>query len=727
MADEQPGALAEDLDKPATNTAELAKKWIAEIAASEKAQAKWVARSKKIERIYNDERDITESRQRKFNILWSNVETLRPAVYMQTPKAQAQRRYHDRDPVARLASMLLERCLETSCELYDFDVQIEQAVRDRLLCGRGQAWVFYDPEFAGAGAEAMLVYENAVSEYVPWQDFLHSVCRTWAENRWVARAFYKTRKEVAEWLKTLGLDPSVAAKLKMDVANEGDKSDEGLKDERSKCKLWEVWDKDSRQVIYVAPSSNEDAIVGMRPPPVKYRDFWPCPRPLLATHTSKSLIPTPDYALYQDQAEELNRCSERIGVLQKALKVVGVYAAESAELAELIEAGDNRMIAVKNWAMFAEGGGAKGRIEWFPVEQVAETLKGLYEIREQAKQTLYEVSGIGDILRGASDPNETLGAQKIKTQWGSLRVRRIQKDVMRFAADLMRLKAEVISEQFQDRTILQMAGVDQELLEKYIPPPPPPQMPPQAQPQPGQPPDPVAQMQQQAQMAAMQQAQRQAQIQATQQFMAQVFKLLRDDTSRSFRIDVETDSTLEPDQTEEKQNAIEFMTAMTGFMEKAAPMAAASPEAAKLVGELLLFGVRRFDKVDQLEQVIEQAVEAAAKPKGPPPPSPEEMKAKADIAAKQADAQIKAKVADANIQAKGQEAQMKMAAQMQTAALDKQIAEMEMMMAARQSDAELQAMWAKLNMELQATKAKTDASIEATRAKAEAEPAGDAD
>lgn len=644
MADLAPSAVADDLEKPATDQAQLAKKWIAEIAASEKQQSKWMTRAKKVEKIYNDERDVSSDRSRKFNILWSNVETLRPAVYMNTPKARAVRRYRDKDPVARLASMLLERCLQTSCELYDFDVQMDQAVRDRLVPGRGQVWIFYVPEFVGQGDKAMLAYESVVSEYVAWQDFLHSVCRSWSENRWVGRAFYKTRAELKKWLTELQLDPSAADTATMDVSTTGEKTDDGLKDERSKCKVWEVWDKDGGQVVYVAPGSSEDAILGTRPPPVKFRDFWPCPRPMLATTTSGSLIPTPDYALYQDQAEELNQISARISVLQKALKVAGVYASDSAELAQLIESGDNRMIAIKNWAMFAEGGGVKGRIEWYPVDIVAVVLKTLYEMREQAKQTLYEVSGIGDILRGESDPNETATAQGIKAKWGGQRVRRIQKDVQRFAADIMRLKAEVIAEQFKFQSITSMAGLDDDLLAKYMPPAPTP--PQQQQPQPGQPPmDPaVAQMQAQAQQQAAQQMQRQAAM----QFMSQVEKLLRDDTSRSFRIDVETDSTLEADKQEEKQIAVEFMTAMAAFLQQAAPLAAAGPGAAKMVGGLLNWAVRRFDKVDELEQLIEAATEEAAQPKPGPPPDPKVAadmeKAKGDQALKNKEIDSKEKI-----------------------------------------------------------------------------------
>jgi len=682
MAETEVSNEVDDLDKAAKNDAANAKKWIAEIQAAEKSQAKWVERVKKIEKTYNDERDGRLDRARKFNILWSNVETLRPAVYMQTPKAKAVRRYHDRDPLARFASMLIERSVETSCELYDFDNSMDQAVRDRLVVGRGQAWVFYEPGIVGEGDAATLAYESVIADYVPWQDFIHSVARTWSEVWWVGRWFHKSRRELRDWLKERGLDESKAAQVAMDVSPEGDRTEEGLRDERARARILEVWNKRDGKVIYVAPGSGDKAILGEVDPPVRFRDFFPCPRPLLATTTAKSLIPTPDYALYQDQAEELNRVTGRIGVLQKALKVVGVYASETKELAQMLEASDNHMIPVSNWAMFAEGGGAKGRIEWFPIEQVVIVLEKLYLIREQAKQTLYEVSGIGDILRGATDPDETATAQGIKAKWGSLRVRRIQKDVQRFAADIMRLKAEVITEQFQFRNVLQMAGVDEELIGKYVPQPPMPEAPPQ---QPGMSPDPMRQ-----QMMAAQA--KQAHQQAVMAFMAKAEELLKDDTARNFRIDVETDSTLEPDMAEEKQTAVEFMSAMMAFMKEAAPMIAQGPEAAKMVGEILLFGVRRFDKVDQLEQTIEQAVEAAAKPR-PPQPNPDEMKAKADIEMKKASLMIDARKADQEMKHKEGRAvldsQIKMQESQVDLALKREAGEQSMDIAAQSAAAKM--------------------------------------
>jgi len=368
----------DDLDKATKGVADLAKKWIAEIQAAEKQQTKWVERAKKIEKLYADERDGRADRTRKFNILWSNVETLRPAVYMQTPKARAVRRYKDKDPEARFGALLLERGVETSCELYDFDHTMDQAVRDRLVVGRGQAWIYYVPNIVGEGGDQALAYEDVQADYVCWPDFIHSVSRTWTEVWWVGRWFYKSRAELKTWMRERGLDEAKASLVAMDVSPEGDKTEEGLKDERARARILEVWNKRDGEVLYVAPGSGSQAILGRVPPPVSFRDFFPCPRPMLATTTAKSLIPTPDYALYQDQAEELNRLTARIDALAKAVGVKGVYSSDSTELAQLIESESGKMIPVKNWAMFAEGGGAKNRIEWFPIEQVVEALKVLY-------------------------------------------------------------------------------------------------------------------------------------------------------------------------------------------------------------------------------------------------------------------------------------------------------------------------------------------------------------
>ena len=52
----------------------------------------------------------------------------------------------DSDPVGRLASTMLERVVEYEVTQFnDFDSAMRGVVEDRLLPGRGTAWVRYEP------------------------------------------------------------------------------------------------------------------------------------------------------------------------------------------------------------------------------------------------------------------------------------------------------------------------------------------------------------------------------------------------------------------------------------------------------------------------------------------------------------------------------------------------------------------------------------------------------
>jgi hypothetical protein len=74
-------------------------------------------------------------------------------------------------------------------------------------------------------------------------------------------------------------------------------------------------------------------------------------------------------------------------------------------------------------------------IQWLPVQQIAETLVQLYNARDRVKAALYEITGIGDIMRGMTNPQETLGAQELKANFATRRIVPQQKELARFARD----------------------------------------------------------------------------------------------------------------------------------------------------------------------------------------------------------------------------------------------------------------------------------------------------
>lgn len=552
--------------------AKLGRFWSTEIRAAEGRERTWRDRGDKIIKRYLDKDRSKRSEARRFNILHSNVQTILPSVYGQTPKPSVKRRFNDQDSVARDAAQVLERALSGCAELYDIDPIIERAVLDRLLPGRGQIWTVYEPYMAddGMGGE-IKVDEKVYLAHVHWKDYLQSPGRDESEIWWKARRIYLTRQEmVAEFGK------EVAYSVKLDHSPEGEKHSKETEEQVKKAAVWEVWDKRSGMVLHVAPASEESGLLKQQPAPLKLEGFFPCPPALLGTSAGDDLIPTPDYVIYQDQADELDELTERIGLLQKAIAVRGLYNSSSMAVGRLLsETAKNEMIAVDQWAIFKEGGGTQGNVEWLPFDQVAQALVALEQLRDKRKADLYEISGIADVMRGSSDAGETATAQQIKANWGSKRVRRLQKDVQRFVRDCFRLKAEVMAEMFEPQTLFALAGM--------------------------------------------------MNTQPEQQ--AAVAQLLRDQRARLYRIEIETDSTIEPDEQEEKAAAVEFTTAVTGFLKEAGAIAGGSPAMRKLMGDLLMFSVRRFPKATGLEESIESAMkgleeEAMQAAQQPPPPDP---------------------------------------------------------------------------------------------------------
>jgi len=685
-------------DKPVGS----ARYWLGEIATAKRAHAPWHSRGDKVIRRYKDEGNAREMMQgaggrgRKMAMLWSNVQTIGPALFNQTPVPNVSRRNKDADPVGRWGSIILERCIEVCLDTQDIEHTMRSVVQDLLLPGRGMAVVEYqaeigddpdaatepggdDPDDPTPQAGQKVTRQQAILRYVHWKDTLTNPARMWSEVWWFGYRSFLTREEIAD---KFGKD--VAAKIQLDHKPDEGGKQTGTQEDNHQATVWTIWCKRHNKVYQVAPGYPDDLLSDMEPP-CRFDNFWPIPRPVTATVGSDSIVPVPDFAMYQDQADEIDLLTNKIYKLSESLRLRGLYPADMDSVKRLLsDASDTELIPVENWAMLAERGGADGLVVWFPLKDVAAALVACYEAREKAKAALYEVTGIGDIVRGASDASETATAQQLKSQWGSLRIRDRQRDIQRFARDAIRLIAEVIAEHFSQETMAQMSGVklltaqqkqmlqmQQQYMQQYQ------QQAQQAQ-QMGQPvppppgiPEPSPEM-----LAAMKEP-----------TWDEVMQLLRDDKLRGFHIDVETDSTIEPDQKAEQQKAVEFIGAMATFLKEAAPMVQMAPSSAPMLGEMLMFGARRFKIGETLETAIEnfanQMAQQAQAPK-PPDPTLEVAKVKADAEKQKAGAEVQ--MSQIDLQAKAlehqhaqaehgmnmQALQMEGAAQQQAAALAQQ-------------------------------------------------------
>jgi len=586
--------------------------WYNQIMGYERTYKKWENRTDRIIRRYKDDSRFQNNPNARFNILWSNVQTIQPAIFARLPRPDVSRRFRDNDPIGRVASMMLERALEFELEHYgDYKASMNYAVLDRLLGGRGTAWVRYEPHIEGGqegepddgyqvtedidesetpdGMEAenqeRIEYECCPVDYVHWRDFGHTVARTWEEVTAVWRKVYMNRPALVE-----RFGEEVGGKIPLDTKPEDLKRSEKPVEGSYEALIYEIWDKETGKVLWISKSLGK--ILDERDDPLQLEGFWPCPKPLYSTITTESLEPIPDFTMYQDQARELDTLSDRIDGLINALKVRGVYDASNSELQRLFSEGENNaLIPVKNWGAFAEKQGMKGAIDLVDIAPFAAALQQCYSAMEQVKGQIYEIMGIADIQRGQTDPNETLGAQIIKSNNAMGRLKTMQHNVVDFATKLLCIKAQIICNHFTDDTILKISGANQ------------------LSPQ-------------------------------DQQLIPQALELLRNESAANFRIEVTSDSMIFQDEEAEKQNRMAFLQAVGGFMQTALPTAASQPELAPMLMEMLKFSVTAFRAGKQLEGIIDETAdkirETAKKSEGQPkPPPPEIQKMQMQIQADQ--------------------------------------------------------------------------------------------
>jgi hypothetical protein len=637
-------------------------KWLNVISQYDNEFKKWEARTTKIVKRYRDDnRNQNTNETAKFNILWSNVQTLIPAVYARLPKADVSRRFGDNDPVARVASQLIERSLDFEIEHYtDFRSTMKHAVEDRFLGGRGVAWIRYEPHVRaqdipedglqvtedvdevdevdetktamtmdGALGEEVepqeeIEYECAPVDYVHWKDFGHSVARTWEEVTSVWRWVYMTKESLAE-----RFGEEMAKKIPLDAGPETNKQYSTQSKDFTRAKICEIWDKESGKVYWLSKSCPE--VLDERDDPLELENFFPCAKPLYATMTSDTLVPVADFVLYQDQATELDILTDRIDGLVKALRVRGVYDASQPSLQRLLTEGDNNtLIPVDKWMAFSEKGGLKGSIDLLPLDTLSNALLQCYRARDEIKNQIYEITGISDIVRGQTAASETATAQQIKGQYAGLRLRAMQEDVALFASELFQLKAQVICTKFQPQTIIQYAAAE-------------------------------------------------AMNDADKALIPQALMLLKDKPLRSFRIQVDSDSLVQIDENQNKRDRTEFLQAMGGFLTQALPVGQQQPELIPMLVELIKFGVGAYKKAEPIEGMIDQAMQQledkqkqmATNPT-PPPPDPEMLKLQAQAQTEQMKMQATAQADQLRMQADGQIAQTKAQAEMQMAQMKMQ-------------------------------------------------------
>ena len=613
--------------------------WLNMLRESEDAFEEYNATCDNIERSYASLKQLRAIvRDKQFNLFWANLEILKPSIYAKAPVPVVVPKFKDRRPLYQVASEMLERSSIVAFDLTRINDLLLLIRDDLAMFNRGVAWVRYEP----ADSELQKP-EYVCVDHKNRRDFLHSLSRNWREVTWVAAASYLTRGQARKRFYRYSKNAYQDAEYKVNK----EAKEIGGGDSRERAKFWELWHKGMNQVVWVAEGC-EFVLDEADPKEIAdLKDFFPCPKPAYSTCQPGSLIPVPDVLQYKDQLDEVNTLTSRLHAIASALEVKGFYPAGSAELSEAIQAAvatksqGRVLVPISNWAAF---GGSKEVIVWLPIDMIANCITAITAVRKQVIEDIYQTMGLSDIMRGATDPQETLGAQQLKSQYGSVRIRDRQGEMVRIARDLEEISAEIMCSEFSTQTFLDMSQMDipteamqqqkvammtqqlqqavmsiQQQMQAHT-------MQQQAMSQqgtaPGQLPSQIGHNggppmqggpdpQQMMQQAQQQIQQAQAKIMEEQQrpTIEDVMQFLHDYRTTAFILDIETDSTIQADENAEKQRRTEFVQVLAQLIPQLAQLIALDPKTAPFCGEVLKFSVAPFRAGRSLDGAIDDLVD----------------------------------------------------------------------------------------------------------------------
>lgn len=590
------GMKATDLDRVGAD-------WLEKIEAAEKREQRWLNDAREAEAAYMADEEQSEGGLPEFNILHSNVETIVPSIINSSPAPDIRPKDSARrgDPLAALVANVYDSAVKSQMDDDALLEEVEANAQDAFMAGRGVVRVRFDAEFEEAmtidpmtgeqvpTGEMRATGEKVLYEVVAWGDFRQGSAKRWKDVPWVA-----FRHEVSETQRQKLEDEAIRE------AYDRDGTEDRVDETRDKT-IWEIWCKETARVYFVVEESHK--VLSIKEDPLEMPGFFPCAKPIQPIKATKDMTPVCPYAVYMTLAKELDRITKRINGIMKGLKVRGAFLGD-ATIAEAMSGLDDWEVApIPNIENLAAVGGLDKAVMWWPIEQAIKVLRELYIQRDQTKQAIYEITGISDIVRGASAASETATAQQIKTEWGSLRIKKMQRLIEREVRELIVMTVQIMARHFTTQRLMEITR---------------------------------------------------------QEIPAEAEELLRAPLD-NYRVDVETDSTIRADLTKSRSEMSEFLRGTSEFFATMAPVVQSAPEAAGPLAKMYAAFAQQFNlgkaAEDALDQFVQLAEKAAKDAQANPKVDPEAERQKAEAEMRGQELQLKMRELEAKLRLEAEKQQ----------------------------------------------------------------------
>jgi hypothetical protein len=624
--------------------------WKSQLTDSVERRKKFTESAEESIRVYNAQKQVgmLNDVERRLNVWWYCNQTLLPAYFSSTPRAEVNTRKRTGGIPYQLGSVILERNIQYAMDVhFDFHLVGLNAALQLLLTGQSVLWARYIPTFETVLQEIALIKdptgalidgegkpydgdtsnlrtgpgniilssfeieqkvdEKAILEVVQYSDYDCSDARNESEIEWQSRRAYLDRAEAEEKFgrevaKDLTYD-SYPEVIKKDIARKDDKFE-------GKAELFEVWCQATGKVYWMQKGGDK-SVIETSEPPTKFDKFYPC-SVIRQTADPDSVVPVSDYAHVKDQILEVERLTTRIHAVTQAIRTNQLYDATLGNQVEQLFSGDLKVIPVTNWPSYKQRGGLANGIESLNIEPYINALNVLQSARQTALQQLYETLKVSDLLRGTSEQYKSATANRLESQWSSLGLIVRQNMFAKFISDAVANLGTIIAEQFEPETIFDVGDADA-LIEPTIFTPQPPPMPEMGQE--GMPPMALPALNP---------------LQQIDDMKRQIIDIFRDGKKRAYRIEIATDSMVAIDQAQQAQEGSQLIQTAGQFFDQMRGLVEQYPPLIDFSISLFQNMIKRFKGGKELDGIFTKALQqigeiATAKEeaaKQPPPPDP---------------------------------------------------------------------------------------------------------
>jgi hypothetical protein len=545
------------------------------------------------------------SKERSYNIFYSNVNVLVASLFNTMPKPDIQRRFFKRLEGDKLKSSLYSEVAKISSgalEYYgdkaDLFSVIEKTIENSVKLGRGVSWIEYEPTIEKDELGQDIVTDRKINLIsLKPEEFLINSADSDRSIWWSARRHLLTREDLKSRFDYEAEDRELSFEPPNHISKQT---------EQKRGEVWEVWEKVGKKRLFILMSSFKNEFLEVVDDPYKLECFFPY-KSIHWLDDGKSIVPKPEYTVYKKKAIEVDEISEKSAKIEEEVKYVVLMSASNKDTSKQIADSENGdVITIPEIAVDGAIGKYVGTV---PVDAAMQLVDHLDNKIERLKADIYDITGISDIIRGVSDPRETAEAQKIKGQFGSLRFIRRQKVVQEHIRQLFRIIVEIICEHWDAETLAEITAVD--LL------------------------DMMQKRQKLMQLSQDPQAEKEIEeIKATPTW-EEVLQVMRSDKMRNYTVDVETTATAFDDKQEIGASINQLATTYVGMVQQAGALQ--DPNLIRgfiPIVRMALGNIRVSSAVaTQLEDALDSAVKSFEEQKAQPPePSIDDKRLEVEMA-----------------------------------------------------------------------------------------------